>query len=51
MLDDERIAHVLRSEEDAQAAVERLILFANARGGKDNITVILVRVVDPEAAS
>ncbi|MEA2753254.1 MAG: family protein phosphatase, partial [Myxococcales bacterium] len=47
MLDDERIAHVLRTEEDAKAAVDRLIFFANSKGGKDNITVILVRVVDP----
>jgi serine/threonine protein phosphatase PrpC len=50
MLDDSRIAQVLRTEEDAQAAVDRLIFFANAKGGKDNITVILVRVVDPAAA-
>jgi protein phosphatase len=49
MLEDTRIAHVLRTEEDAKAAVERLIFFANAKGGKDNITVILVRVVDPAA--
>ena len=27
--------------------MERLILFANSRGGKDNITVVLVRVVPP----
>ena len=51
MLDDDRIAHVLRTEQDAQAAVDRLIFFANAKGGKDNITVILVRVVDPAAAA
>jgi serine/threonine protein phosphatase PrpC len=50
MLDDDRIAHVLRTEEDAQAAVDRLIFFANAKGGKDNITAILVRVVDPGTA-
>jgi protein phosphatase len=50
MLDDDRIAHVLRSEEDAKAAVDRLIFFANAKGGKDNITVILIRVVAPSAA-
>jgi serine/threonine protein phosphatase PrpC len=50
MLDDDRIAQVLRTEEDAQAAVDRLIFFANSRGGKDNITVILIRVVDPAAA-
>ncbi len=45
MLPDEQIATVLRSEEDPKAAVERLVFFANARGGKDNITVILLRVV------
>lgn len=47
MLPDETIANVLRSEEDPKVAVERLILFANAHGGKDNITVVLVRVVPP----
>ncbi|MBX3192479.1 MAG: serine/threonine-protein phosphatase [Labilithrix sp.] len=48
MLPDEVIGTVLRSEEDPKAAVERLILFANSRGGKDNITVVLVRVVPPD---
>lgn len=47
MLPDETIGVVLRTEEQPQAAVDRLVLFANARGGKDNITVILVRVVPP----
>ncbi len=47
MLPDGIIGTVLRAEEDPKAAVERLIFFANARGGKDNITVILVRVVPP----
>ena len=45
MLKDDVIANVLRNEEDPKAAVERLIFFANSRGGKDNITVVLVRVV------
>jgi protein phosphatase len=45
MLRDDVIANVLRNEEDPKAAVERLIFFANSRGGKDNITVVLVRVV------
>jgi protein phosphatase len=45
MLRDDIIANVLRNEEDPRAAVERLIFFANSRGGKDNITVVLVRVV------
>jgi len=48
MLSDEMIGQVLRSEDDLKAAVERLILFANSRGGKDNITVVLVRVVPPD---
>jgi PPM family protein phosphatase len=47
MLKDDVIASVLRGEEDLKAAVERLITLANARGGKDNITVVLVRVVPP----
>lgn len=45
MLSDDVIGNVLRAEEEPKAAVERLIFFANSRGGKDNITVILVRVV------
>jgi protein phosphatase len=48
MLPDDIIGNVLRNEDDPKAAVERLIFFANARGGKDNITVILVRVVPPD---
>lgn len=47
MLPDETIGNVVRAEDDPKAAVERLILFANAHGGKDNITVVLVRVVPP----
>ena len=47
MLKDETIATVLKSEDDPKAAVERLVLFANSHGGKDNITVVLVRVVPP----
>jgi serine/threonine protein phosphatase PrpC len=48
MLTNDVIANVIRHEEDPHAAVERLIFFANSRGGKDNITVILVRVVSPD---
>ena len=48
MLPDDVIASVLRAEEELKAAVDRLILFANSKGGKDNISVILVRVVPPE---
>jgi serine/threonine protein phosphatase PrpC len=48
MLKDETIATVLQSEDDPKAAVERLVLFANSHGGKDNITVVLIRVVPPD---
>jgi protein phosphatase len=44
MLKDDKIAEVLIAEEDPKTAVERLIFCANASGGKDNITVVLVRV-------
>ena len=47
MLNDDIIANVLRTEDLPKTAVDRLVLFANSRGGKDNITVILVRVVPP----
>jgi PPM family protein phosphatase len=48
MLPNDAIADVLRAEEDLKVAVERLINAANARGGKDNVTVVLVRVVPPD---
>jgi protein phosphatase len=47
MIPDGTIATQLLHEEDPKAAVERLIFFANAHGGKDNITVLLLRVVEP----
>jgi protein phosphatase len=47
MIPDGTIATQLLHEEDPKAAVERLIFFANAHGGKDNITVMLLRVVEP----
>jgi serine/threonine protein phosphatase PrpC len=47
MVPDGTIATQLLHEEDPKAAVERLVFFANAHGGKDNITVILLRVVEP----
>lgn len=45
MLKDDEIADVLRAEPHPKQAVQKLIDAANARGGKDNITVVLVRVV------
>ncbi|HEY4104586.1 MAG TPA: protein phosphatase 2C domain-containing protein [Polyangiaceae bacterium] len=44
MVSDEQIGEALRGEADLEAAVYRLIELANDAGGRDNITVILVRV-------
>jgi PPM family protein phosphatase len=51
MLQDKEIAEVLRTEPHPKQAVSKLIEAANARGGKDNITVVLVRVVASAAAA
>jgi len=48
MVPDTTIATQLLHEEDPKAAVERLVFFANAAGGKDNITIILLRVVEAD---
>lgn len=48
MLPDGTIATQLLHEDDPRAAVERLVFFANAHGGKDNITVILLKVVEAD---
>ncbi|MBX3202015.1 MAG: serine/threonine-protein phosphatase [Labilithrix sp.] len=45
MIPDGTIATQLLHEEDPEAALERLVFFANAHGGKENITAILLRVV------
>jgi protein phosphatase len=42
MVDEERIREVLESERDPQQACDRLIDEANAAGGEDNITVIVL---------
>ena len=44
-VDDAAIATVLRDEPDPATAVDRLISLANAAGGEDNVTVI---VIDPD---
>jgi protein phosphatase len=47
MASDDEIADLMRNETNLQVAVQRLIDLANARGGKDNVTVILVRAEEP----
>lgn len=43
MVSDDGIAAILRNESEPQKACERLIAEANAKGGTDNITVIVAR--------
>ena len=41
---DEEIAQITLSETDPERAVTRLISLANERGGRDNISIVMVRV-------
>ena len=47
MVSDDAIKKVLESGATPSAMVEKLIEEANARGGKDNLTVIVIRCRDP----
>ena len=49
MLDDAAIAAVIHAERDPQVAVRELIDRANAAGGRDNVTVLVVDVEAPGA--
>jgi serine/threonine protein phosphatase PrpC len=44
MVDPAEIADVLLHEEDPQAAADRLVEMANAAGGEDNVTVLVLHV-------
>jgi serine/threonine protein phosphatase PrpC len=46
MVSDLQIRHVLATHRDLEVAVYGLIELANDAGGKDNVTVILVKVLD-----
>jgi len=46
MLPEERMAEILRSRSSLQQAAQALVDDANARGGKDNITVLLFKLAD-----
>jgi PPM family protein phosphatase len=50
VVEDEVIARTLEETEDPDEAVSALIDRANEAGGPDNITVLLLRYDDPEAA-
>lgn len=47
---DEVIAHTLTDTEDPDQTVQQLIQLANDAGGPDNVTVLLLRYEDPDAA-
>ena len=48
MLEEEEIIRILSEEADTEAAAERLVGEAKKGGGRDNITVILIDVLDTE---
>jgi protein phosphatase len=48
MLEEEEIILILSEEADTEAAAERLVGEAKKGGGRDNITVILIDVLDTE---
>jgi len=46
MLSNEAIASVLAGDGDANALAQRLVDEANAAGGKDNVSVVIVKVIE-----
>ena len=44
MLEDAQISEILQTAQPAQALADSLVQVANAKGGRDNITVLLVQV-------
>lgn len=48
MVPDEKICSIIYGADTIEHAVDELIREANSRGGKDNVSVILVRVDEPD---
>lgn len=44
MVEDEQIAHILAKAATIRQKAEELVALANAQGGKDNITVVLIEI-------
>jgi protein phosphatase len=51
MVDTDRIQEILETEADPQAACDRLVEAANASGGEDNITVIVLDFEEDRGAN
>ena len=47
MVEDEKICKLVMDAPDPQAASEALVEAANAAGGQDNISVVIVKAVEP----
>ena len=45
MIADDRVAELLGADDDVAAIVRSLVEAANAAGGEDNITVVVVAVM------
>jgi len=50
-VDDDVIAQVLAGLDDQQAVADKLVVLANDAGGRDNISVVIVDVVDARTAA
>ena len=48
MLEDDEIAEIVSAQAEPALAVEALVQAANARGGEDNVTVVLFEIVPGE---
>lgn len=51
MVGDDEITRILAEAASPRAAVDQLIGLANDHGGKDNVSVVIVRVDDPTTSS
>jgi protein phosphatase len=49
MIDDDRIVEILGANDDPQAACDALVDAANEAGGQDNVTAVIVDVLDGDA--
>ncbi len=48
-LQAEEIAHIVIAEPTPSSATQKMIELANARGGEDNISVIVIKMIDEES--